>query len=186
MHYFKSIFSIFIFFSLNLLYSQNNNNPRINPAEQKYKDCDLQVKNKEWLNLIKAENTESKKIELIKRKIEFDTVYKRYDPKVKIAGSSINLENVNSNGNLCGFKILFIFEYKKKKNINIDLNKNPNTRLLLNKINENNTSIHVLNQQQGTAIYGNFGSSGIIYLKTKDKELKKIAKRIYNKNSHYY
>ncbi|WP_300669834.1 hypothetical protein [Soonwooa sp.] len=182
MSYPKIILSFFLSFSVSFFSSQTNNNPRVEPTELKYKDCDLQANNKEWLKLIRSENQISKKIELIKRKIEFDTIYKKYNPVVKIHGGSINLENVNSSGNLCGLKILFVLEYSRKKSVPLDLNENPNARLILDKINEKNISIWILNQQQGSAIYGMRGSSGVIYLKTKNKELRKIVKRTHSKN----
>lgn len=142
----------------------------------------LHEKNQNWLNLITNENQNSKKIELIEEKINSDTVYKKYIPELKIHGSSINLEHINSKGNLCGIKILFVIEYGKRKNIHIDLNENPEYYKILQNIDSENVSIWILNPQQGLAVYGTSGSSGVIYMKTKDKNLKNIIKSTIKKN----
>ncbi|MGV4413158.1 hypothetical protein [Chryseobacterium sp. T1] len=177
----KILFVLAIFF-VSCLNAQIKENSRLEPSNLKYKDCDLQERNNNWLHLITNENQILKRIVLIKEKLDFDTIYKKYNSKITIHSPSINLENIDNKGNPCGIKILFILEYGKRKSIHIDLSEEPNYREILENINKENISIQILNPQQGAAIYGMSGSSGVIYMKTKSKDLKKIIKQVVKKN----
>ena len=178
----KKIISILVLISAICLNAQTKENLKTEPSNLKYKNCDLQEKNKNWLNLITHEIQISKRIDLIKEKINHDTIYKKYNPKITIHSPSINLENIDTKGNICGIKILFILEYGKSKNIQLDLNKNSNYQEILKDIEKENISIQILNPQQGAAMYGTSGSSGVIYLIAKNKDLKKKIKSVIKKN----
>lgn len=149
----------------------------------KYENCDLQEKNSKWLNEIQNERRTSERILKIKEKIELDKVYKKSEINLKVHDSSINLESKDPNGNLCGIKILFVLEYAKHKGIKLNLDTNPNYKIIVDSLNEKNVSIWVLDSKSGTALYGTSGSSGVIFLRTKNKELKKLIKQRIIKNA---
>ena len=144
----------------------------------RYNNCDLQTKNSRWLEELKKEKNVSKKIIKIQDKIKSDTIYKSANTNNLIIrdGGTLNFETINSEGKLCGLKILILLTYEKRKSIVLDLNKNPEYRIIVDSLNENNVSIGELNSQQGVALFGFRGSSGTIYLQSKNKEIKKVIK----------
>lgn len=147
----------------------------------RYKNCDLEQKNAEWLASILKENNEFNKIYLIKKKIEADTIYPpAIRKKITIHDSSLNFEVKDKHENLCGIKILFILEYGKRKNIKLDLYKNPGHKIILQNINSNNVASWILDKTAGLAIYGTNGSSGVVLLRTNDRTLKKIIRKTLN------
>ena len=149
----------------------------------KYDNCDLQEKNLKVLREIQNEKSTAERILKIKEKIELDRVYKKAEMNFKIHGSSINLESKDSNVNLCGIKILFVLEYGKRKSIKLDLDSNPEYKIIVENLNENNVSIWILDSKVGSAIYGTSGSSGVIFLRTKNKELKRMINQTSRKNA---
>ena len=147
-------------------------NPEENPYQNdKYINCNLYEKNVKWWKAINAETNKTKKIELIKKKIIADTIYKKYNPEIKTFSSpSIYRKNVDENGNICGVKILFVMKYHNKEDLIIDLLEQPKHIDLLNEINSENTEIFLIPATEGgMAIYSQRGSSGVIYMKINDK-----------------
>lgn len=165
-------------FNLNFVYSQINET-RVSYYSRKYEKCDLEKRNSIWLEEINREKNDSIRILKIKEKINSDTIYKRaIDKNLIIRDSFLNFENVDSNGNLCGTKILFILYYKKRKSIYLNLEQNPEYKEIVENLNVRNVNVYILNPTSGaTAIYGVRGSSGAVVLKTNDKNLKKLIKK---------
>lgn len=146
----------------------------------KYVNCDLFEKNEIWWNEINSETDTTKKIELIRKIIINDTIYKKYNPEIKTVSSpSINYNNIDEKGNLCGAKILFIVKFDKKKNLILDLLEQPKYVDLLNEINSENTEILLIPATEGgMAIYGQRGSSGVVFITVTDKILKRKIKKL--------
>ena len=174
----KTKLYIFSLLLVNFCFAQN---PKINPYQNdKYVNCDLFKKNEIWWNEINSENDTTKKFELIKKKIINDTVYKKYNPETKIVSSpEINHNNIDEKGNLCGVKILFVLKYHKKKNLILDLLEQPKYIDLLNEINTENTEILLIPATEGgMAIYGQRGSSGVVFMTVTEKILKRKIKSV--------
>jgi len=172
------ILSIFI---SNFCFAQN---PKVNLYQNnKYVNCDLFEKNEIWWKEINSETDTTKKFELIRKKIINDTIYKKYNPEIKTVSSpSINYNNIDDKGNLCGVKILFVVKYHKKKNLILDLLEQPKYIDLLNKINSENTEILLIPATEGgMAIYGQRGSSGVVFITVTDKILKRKIKKLIEK-----
>lgn len=163
---------------VNFCFSQN---PKINPYQNdKYVNCDLFEKNEIWWKEINLETDTIKKFELIRKKIINDTIYKKYNPETKTVSSpSINHNNIDNKGNLCGVKILFVVKYHKKKNLILDLLEQSKYIGLLNEINSSNTEILLIPATEGgMAIYGQRGSSGVVFMTVSDKTLKRKIKNV--------
>ena len=178
----KNLLIIFSILISNFCIAQN---PRVNPNPSHiFKDCDLQEKNENWWREINSEINSTKRIELVKEKILNDTIYKKYNPEIITHSSpSINIYNTDKNGNLCDVKILFVLKYHKKKNLILDLSEHPIYINLINEINSENTKLDLIYATKGgTALYGQRGSSGVVYMTIKDKILqRKINKILRNK-----
>ena len=171
----KKAFVIFLYFlGINSFVAQNF---------QESKDCNLQAKNAIWLRELKNEQNISKKIIKIQGKIKSDTIYKSAKPKNLIIrdGGSINYDSIDTKGNNCGIKILFILMYGGKESLILDLNSNPEYQIIVDSINESNVTIMELDPQQGSSMFGFQGSSGAIYLQSKNRELIKLIKKYSKK-----
>ncbi len=109
------------------------------------------------------------------KKIISDSIYAEYKPKVNIrCGNSIYAETVDENGNNCVVKILFALNYTKKKSIILNLNKNPEYLFIVEKLNEVNIQeIYPILGTNAQALYGSFGKSGAVILKTESKKFRK-------------
>ncbi len=169
---------IFLLLMVNLCSAQS---PKVNPYQNnKYINCDLFEKNELWWNEINLETDTTKKIELIRNKIINDTIYKKYNPEIKTVSSpSVNYNNIDNKGNLCGVKILFVVKYHKKENLILDLLEQPKYIDLLNEINSENTEILLIPATEGgMAIYGQRGSSGVIFMTVTDKIFKRKIKNV--------
>lgn len=174
----KTKLYIFSFLFVNFCFAQKlKENPYQN---NKYINCDLFEKNEIWWKLINLETDTTKKFELIRKKIINDTIYKKYNPEIKTVSSpSINHNNIDEKGNLCGVKILFVLKYYKKKNLILDLLEQPKYIGLLNEINSSNTEILLIPATEGgMAIYGQRGSSGVVFMTVTDKILKRKIKNL--------
>jgi len=165
---------ILLFFGISFSNAQENS---------KFKNCDLEQKNSDWLNKILVEKNKNSKITMIKSKIENDTIYiPAIRKEIKIHDSSLNFEVKDKDENLCGIKIMFVLEYGKHRNLKLDLVQNPEYKIILQNINEDNVTLWILDKKEGLAIYGTSGSSGVVFMRTKDKILKKIIKQTLKKN----
>lgn len=70
-------------------------------------------------------------------------------------------------------------KYHKKKNLIVDLLEQPKYIDLLNKINSENTEILLIPATEGgMAIYGQRGSSGVVFMTVTDKILKRKIKNL--------
>ncbi len=178
----KTKLYIFLLLLVNFCFAQD---PKVNPYQNdKYVNCDLFEKNEIWWNEINSETDTTKKFELIRKKIINDTIYRKYNPEIRTVSSpSINYNNIDNQGNLCGAKILFVVKYHKKKNLILDLVEHPKYVDLLNNLNSENTEILLIPATEGgMAIYGQRGSSGVVFMTVTDKILKrKIEKILKNK-----
>lgn len=174
----KTKICLFLLLFANFCFAQNQ---KVNPYQNnKYVNCDLFEKNEIWWKEINSEIDATKKFELIRRKIINDTIYKKYNPEIKTVSSpSINHNNTDDKGNLCGVKILFIVKYQKKKNLILDLLEQPKQIDLLNEFNSENTEILLIPATEGgMAIYGQRGSSGVVLMTITDKILKRKIKNV--------
>ena len=174
----KTKICLFLLLFANFCFAQNQ---KVNPYQNnKYVNCDLFEKNEIWWKEINSEIDATKKFELIRRKIINDTIYKKYNPEIKTVSSpSINHNNTDDKGNLCGVKILFIVKYQKKKNLILDLLEQPKQIDLLNEFNSENTEILLIPATEGgMAIYGQKGSSGVVLMTVTDKILKRKIKNV--------
>jgi len=174
----KTKICLFLLLFANFCFAQNQ---KVNPYQNnKYVNCDLFEKNEIWWKEINSEIDATKKFELIRRKIINDTIYKKYNPEIKTVSSpSINHNNTDDKGNLCGVKILFIVKYQKKKNLILDLLEQPKQIDLLNEFNSENTEILLIPATEGgMAIYGQRGSSGVVLMTVTDKILKRKIKNV--------
>lgn len=174
----KTKICLFLFLFANFCFAQN---PKANHYQNdKYVNCDLFEKNEIWWKELNSEIDTTKKFELIRTKIINDTIYKKYNPEIKTVSSpSINYNNIDDKGNLCGVKILFVVKYHKKKNLILDLIEQPIYIDLLNEFNSENTEILLIPATEGgMAIYGQRGSSGVVLITVTDKILKRKIKNI--------
>ena len=174
----KTKLYIFSFLFVNFCFAQN---PKVNPYQNdQYVNCDLFEKNEIWWKEINSETDTTKKFELIIKKIINDTIYKKYNPKIKTVSSpTINHNNIDNKGNLCGVKILFVLKYHKKNNLILDLIEQPKYIDLLNEINSENTEILLIPATEGgMAIYGERGSSGVVFMTVTEKILKRKIKSV--------
>lgn len=146
--------------------------------ENKQSDCKLELENELWIKeFIKAES-KSKKIELIKNKIKADSVYAKYEPKIRTKHSAtITNEQVNENGTKCGCKIYFALQYKNRDAIELNLNSKPELSNLIKILNSENIE-EIINVFDKTAlmIYGSYGECGYVKLKTRNRKLKRKIK----------
>lgn len=73
-------------------------------------------------------------------------------------------------------------KYHKKKNLILDLLEQPKYIDLLNEINSENTEILLISATEGgMAIYGQRGSSGVVFTTVNDKILKRKIKKLIEK-----
>ncbi|AZI66168.1 hypothetical protein EIB71_00060 [Kaistella daneshvariae] len=171
-------YHIFILLFFGILFSNAQ-------EHSKFENCDLQQKNSDWLDKILVEKNNNSKIAMIKSKIESDTVYiPAIRTEIKLHDNSLNFEVKNKNENLCGIKIMFVLEFGKHRNINLDLLQNPEYKIIVQNINKQNVKLWILNRKDGLAIYGTSGGSGVVFIRTKDKNLKKIIKQTLKKTPH--
>lgn len=174
----KTKLCLFLFLFINFCFAQD---PKVNHYQNdKYVHCDLYKKNEKWWKEINLLTDTTKRIEIVKKKIINDTIYKKYNPETKTVSSpSINYNNIDEKGNLCGVKILFVMKYHKKKNLILDLLEQPKYIDLLNEINSENTEILLIPATEGgMAIYGQRGSSGVVFMTVTDKILKRKIKSL--------
>lgn len=174
----KTKFNIFLFLLVNFCFAQN---PKVNPYQNnKYVNCDLFEKNEIWWKEINSETDTTEKFELIRKKIINDTIYKKYNPEIKsVSSPTINHNNIDDKGNLCGVKILFVIKYHKKKDLILDLVEQPKYIDFLNEFNSENTEILLIPSTEGVmAIYGQRGSSGVVFMTVTDKILKRKIKNV--------
>lgn len=136
--------------------------------------------NEIWWKEINSETDTTKYFELIRRKIIIDTIYKKYNPEIKTVSSpSINYNNIDNKGNLCGVKILFVIKYHKKKYLILDLLEQPKQIDLPNEFNSESTEILLIpTTEGGMSIYGQRGSSGVVLMTVTDKILKRKIKNV--------
>ena len=148
----------------------------------------MKNKNIEWKTSFEKEVNIESKIKLIREKIISDSIYTEFKPKVITKCSpSLYAETVDRNGNNCGVKILFALNYTKKKSVILDLNKNPKYIFIVEKLNEINIQkVYPIFGTDAQALYGSFGTSGVIILTTENEEFKKeittFLKNIKNEN----
>ncbi|MBC7439047.1 MAG: hypothetical protein H7250_03565 [Flavobacterium sp.] len=145
--------------------------------------CDLKTKNSQWKKLFETSESNELKLKLIREKIIFDSIYSEYKPKVNIrCGSTLYAEAIDERGNNCGVKILFAVNYNKKKSIILNLNKNPEYLFIVENLNEINIQkILPVFGSAAEALYGIFGKSGAVILKTENKKFIKKIKRYIKK-----
>lgn len=174
----KTKLCLFLFLFINFCFAQNL---KVNPYQNdQYVNCDLFEKNEIWWKEINSVTSTIKKFELIRNKIISDTIYRKYNPEIKTGSSpSVNYNNIDNNGNLCGAKILFVVKYHKKENLILDLLEQPKYIDLLNEINSENTKILLIPATEGgMAIYGQRGSSGVVFITVTDNTLKRKIKKL--------
>lgn len=74
---------------------------------------------------------------------------------------------------------MFVVKYHKKKDLILDLTEQPKYIDLLNEFNSENTEILLIPATEGgMAIYGQRGSSGVVYMTVTDKILKRKIKNV--------
>jgi hypothetical protein len=134
--------------------------------------CDLKTKNTQWKTSFETAKSDELKIKLIREKIISDSIYSEYKPKVNIrCGPTIYSETVDVNGNNCGVKMLFALNYTKKKSIILNLNRNPEYLFIVQNLNEINIDkIYPVFGNDAKALYGSYGTSGAVILKTENKK----------------
>lgn len=154
----------------------------VKAQDNKISDCKLQENNKLWKIKYKKSENKNEKISLIKEKIQFDSLFTPFTPKIRIPHSAtITNEHIDNNGSKCGGKILFILYHKKMESIFLNLNEKPNLSSLVSKINtENIKQIDYLESETARAVYGTRAKYGVIILRTDDRNLKKTIKKTDN------
>jgi hypothetical protein len=177
---------IFVFFGLAVSYAQKE--PVRDSA--RYSDCDLQLKNSNWLSEIKEEKSDAEKIAKIKTKIEFDATYQVEDKLIGYVCALGNDEIKDKEKRCNGQKILFLLYSKNKrpkrpkKAIILDLNKNPEYQTIVKNLNENNVSFTIIDFPYATSLYGSRGASDVVILSTENKEFIKLIKKTVRKTRH--
>lgn len=150
--------------------------------ENKTFDCNLQLENKLWKTEFEKAKSKSERIELIKRKIKSDSIYKQSEPKIITVHSATYYNNhKDKNGNECGCKILFILHYKKRKAIILNLNERPELKIVVEKLNSDNVEQiwYVFKKETAQAVYGMSGKCGFVQLKITDRKLKRLIKNVW-------
>ncbi|MBD3891730.1 hypothetical protein [Olleya marilimosa] len=149
-------------------------------AQNTIKDSTLTLyDNIEWLNNFESQILKSNKIELIKHKINADTLF-----TAKTANSRIQFKN-KSNPILpkekieCDCKIQFLINLNEPNYYLLDPIAYPKTTMVLKLINLYNIEdFYIIKQAEAAALFGEQAKCGVLILKTKNKQLIKKVKQI--------
>lgn len=135
--------------------------------------CSLQIHNKIWKKKFEEVQTVKEKIELIKYKINHDTIYIALNKF-----ESIYDEYKDSEGNTCGFKIPIFTASGKNKWEHIDLNEEYDS-YLIKMLDENTIEKIIPYLEEGTtsALGERAEKTGFIFIFLKDKKLRKYIRR---------
>ena len=158
---------------------------QISFSQEKVSDtCLLQFENKNWKTTFERIISKEEKLNLIKVKIISDSKYSEYKPRIILKDSpALNASVVDESGNICGIKIIFSLVYNDKRYINLDLNEHPEYLRIVNNLAQNNINeIHHFFDDKAMSLYGVYGQSGVIHIKTDNKELIKLIKKIKRQN----
>jgi hypothetical protein len=154
-------------------------------SQEKVTDtCNLQIDNNNWRKSFERTISKEEKLNLIKEKIASDSKYSEYRPRVILKDTpTLNASVVDELGNICGVKIIFSLVYNDIRYINLDLNKHPEYLKIVNNLGQNNINeILCFFDEKAMSLYGIYGQSGVIYIKTDNKELIKLIKKIKRQN----
>ena len=151
----KKILYILSLFALGICYSQ----------EKQTSDCQLKVENKLWIAEFEKTDSKIERINLIKQKIQSDSIYSYSEPKIVTSHGPINY-HVDRNGNDCGCKILFFMQFTKKDTVDLNLNSNPELSNIVKKLeSENVLQIYYQFDKKGQGIKGKNGKCGVVKLR---------------------
>ena len=168
----KNICLILIFFSLPIF------------AQDELRDtCSLPTENNNWKQLFETADSKKSKLELVRKKIKNDTIYKKYKPTIPGVSGYLYPESYDKNGNDCGVKILFVLKSSKKEFLILDLSENPNYINVVDNLSQENIDeiIPIFDSKYAQSLYGSFGKSGVIFLDTKNKKLISEIKAVKKK-----
>tara|TARA_R110002033_G_scaffold148851_2_gene185964 strand:- start:1928 stop:2404 length:477 start_codon:yes stop_codon:yes gene_type:complete len=150
----------------------------VHSQENKVSDCALQTENEKWKLEFSKTDSKSEQIELIKRKLVWDSIYKETKPVINTAHGRIN-GHEDENGNYCGCKILFLLVPQGKGEFyELNLNSRPHLLEVIKSLNKENIKrIFYMLENDNNAL-GPTGRCGIIKLTTTDEELIKRIKNV--------
>lgn len=139
--------------------------------------CNLKSDNSQWQRNFENAQNNAERISLIKQKVFSDSIYKDYNASFKT--HDVISSATDKFGNDCGCKIFFHLNYLTTEALVLNLSQNPKIKPILNNLDFSNIDeIIPLFDSRAESLYGTFGKCGAVILKTKDKRLIKLIKKI--------